>query len=156
MGLGNALNLGLEKCTNDIVARMDSDDISHPSRFKLQVEFLKNPNISVLGAHIEEFDNSSNFNLIRKVPKTNYEIIKRSYYRNPLNHMTVIFRKSHVLMVGGYKKMLYYEDYYLWLGMIKHKMKLHNLNKVLVKVRAGKGMLKRRHGFKMFSYELIF
>lgn len=42
MGLGNALNNGLKYCKNDIVARMDSDDIAVPERMELQLEaFIK-------------------------------------------------------------------------------------------------------------------
>ena len=40
IGLGKALELGLLETNFDIVARMDSDDISYENRFKLQYEFL--------------------------------------------------------------------------------------------------------------------
>ena len=70
--------------------------------------------------------------------------------------MSVMFKKSDVLEVGGYKHMLYYEDYYLWLRMMKESMKFHNIDRVLIRVRAGKDMLKRRQGFKMFFHELNF
>ena len=46
MGLGNALNNGLKYCKNDIVARMDSDDIAVPERMELQLEaFIKKAQI---------------------------------------------------------------------------------------------------------------
>ena len=157
IGLGNALNYGLKKCSNEIVARMDSDDISTNERFEVQLDFLKkNPHISVLGSNIQEFDENAPDEFIRKVPVFNDKIIKRSFYRNPMNHMSVMFKKSDVLEVGGYKHMLYYEDYYLWLRMMKENMKFHNIDRVLIRVRAGKDMLKRRQGFKMFFHELNF
>ena len=49
-----------------------------------------------------------------------------------MNHMSVMFKKSDVLEVGGYKHMLYYEDYYLWLRMMKESMKFHNIDRVLI------------------------
>lgn len=37
MGLAKALNKGIEQCSNEIIARMDSDDISMPDRMELPV-----------------------------------------------------------------------------------------------------------------------
>ena len=42
-GLGKALNFGIDKCSNELIARMDTDDIAEPNRFELQTqEFIKN------------------------------------------------------------------------------------------------------------------
>ena len=40
-GLGQALRIGSEKCTGEYIFRMDADDISHPTRFSKQFEFLE-------------------------------------------------------------------------------------------------------------------
>ena len=57
VGLGNALNIGLDKCVHEIIARMDSDDISKPNRFKVQLDFIQNnPNIDVVSAFVDEFE----------------------------------------------------------------------------------------------------
>ena len=48
-GLGNALRIAVEKCRNDLIFRMDSDDISAPGRFKKQIDaYLQEP-ADVLG-----------------------------------------------------------------------------------------------------------
>ena len=36
-GLGNALNEGIKHCKNELVARMDSDDIAYPDRCEKQI-----------------------------------------------------------------------------------------------------------------------
>ena len=97
-GLGKALNIGLENCQYDIVARMDSDDICLEDRFEKQIkEFQKDDSLSVVGGFINEFiENPSEIIGVREVPLTNEEIIKHIKSRNPFNHMTVMFRKKDV------------------------------------------------------------
>ena len=49
-GLAKALNEGLKYCQYNLVARMDSDDISLPDRFLKQINYFKiNKNIDILG-----------------------------------------------------------------------------------------------------------
>src|SRR5690606_3842844 len=76
VGLGKALNAGLEKCRNELVARMDSDDISVKDRCELQVqEFLKNEKLSIVGSIIDEFyDDPKNIVSSRIVPLHHDEI----------------------------------------------------------------------------------
>lgn len=55
VGLGAALNHGLLYCKYELVARMDTDDISLPDRFKLQVAFMAvNQGVAVSSGFIEE------------------------------------------------------------------------------------------------------
>ena len=54
-GLGRALNEGLKFCSFDLVARMDTDDISKPDRFEKQIRFIsQHPDISVVGSWVDE------------------------------------------------------------------------------------------------------
>lgn len=163
-GLGKALGEGIKHCRNELIARMDSDDKSMPERCEAQVNYmLEHPETAVLGGYIEEFDddNSTSSQFLRKVPEEHKDIIKFSKRRNPFNHMTVMFRKSAVLSVGGYLDFLYLEDYYLWIRMFLAGYQGHNLKKVLVRARTGKGMIKRRSGMayaesqkRLFKYML--
>ena len=156
-GLGYALNYGLSFCSNELIFRMDGDDISIPERFKVQMDFLsKNPEISILGSTIKEFnENVDDLNRLRKVPISSIEIDKRKLNRNPFNHMTVCFKKSHIKKAGGYSHMPGYEDYYLWLRVLNF-YKGHNIDKPLVFARVGNNMLGRRQGFRFFINEIRF
>ncbi len=156
-GLGYALNYGLNLCSNELVFRMDADDISNKNRFKIQIDFLsKNSDISILGSSIEEFnDIPHDLKRLRKVPTSSIEIDKNKLNRNPFNHMTVCFKKSHILKAGGYSHMPGYEDYYLWLRVLNF-YKGHNLDKPLVFARVGNNMLGRRQGFRFFINEIKF
>lgn len=159
VGLGNALNEGLKHCNNKYVARMDSDDISELNRFKLQIDYItKHPEIDVLGGNILEFDDESGMNLsYRNVPKNFDDIKKFLKRRNPMNHVTVMFKKDKVESSGGYINCLFFEDYYLWARMIKNNCIFANLPDVLVKVRAGLSMSGRRGNLKyiksIFNFE---
>ncbi|CRZ34502.1 glycosyltransferase [Herbinix hemicellulosilytica] len=102
VGLGKALDEGLKYCKNELVARMDTDDISLPERCEIQVkEFIKNPKLSIVGTMIDEFyDDPKNVISSRIVPTSNYEIHKFIKRRSPFNHPTVMFKKSDVIRCG--------------------------------------------------------
>ena len=148
-GLGNALNHGLQVCKNELIARMDSDDISCSNRCELQLEcFNKNPNLALCSGDIAEFENDPNKIItIRHVPLKHDEILKFAKRRNPMNHMAVMYRKSAVLDSGNYVEMNLAEDYYLWVRMFQKGFKAENINEILVYVRIGNGMYERRGGF---------
>lgn len=73
-------------------------------------------------------------------------ILKYAKTRNPFNHMSVAFKKDDILSVGGYIDHKYMEDYNLWLRVLAHGYQTHNLEDVLVYVRAGDAMISRRKG----------
>lgn len=149
LGLGLSLNKGLLSCTNDLVFRMDSDDICDLTRFEKQLRYLDNhQELSVIGSQIYEFvDNTSNIVSSRVVPCLNGEIIKFSKTRNPLNHMSVLIRKSDIIASGNYHNVLYFEDYELWMRVLKRGFKIGNINEKLVYARVNKDSYKRRGGF---------
>lgn len=155
VGLGQALNKGLSVCTYDLVFRMDTDDICYSNRFALQLQaFEEDEKLMLLGGHIEEYNES--FDLLlgkRMVPIGNEEIRKRAIMKSPFNHMTVAFRKSAVVSVGGYQHHALMEDYNLWLRMIASNYLVNNLDAVLVKARAGESMLRRRSGINYIGSE---
>lgn len=151
MGLGIALQRGLEKCKYDYVARMDADDIAADTRFENQLKYMnEHKDISVLGGYIDEFSIESEVIRTKTMPLTYKDLYKYGKYRNPLNHMTVFFRKKDVLDVGGYKPLKGLEDYYLWCRMLSGGYKIANIDKVLVHARLG-NFENRRGGFEYFK-----
>lgn len=154
-GLGNALCIGVSKAKNDIIARMDSDDIALPDRFEKQLRcFEEDGSLSVVGGSITEFiDTPDNVVASRVCPSTDKEIKKFMKSRCGFNHMTVMFKKADVLKVGNYQDWHFNEDYYLWLRMMLQGCKFRNLEDVLVNVRVGKDMYARRGGWRYFKSE---
>ena len=157
-GMGIAMNYGLERASCEWVARMDSDDIAVPQRFERQLEFLSmNPTIDVLGSSIEEFEKEpGDLQRYRNLPETHDEIVELMKFRNPINHMTVFYRRELASKAGGYWLERYFEDYNLWYEMWKAGARLHNLQDNLVRVRIGNNMVGRRSGYGYFEIEKIF
>lgn len=156
VGLGVALKFGLEHCEHELVARMDADDISVATRFEQQLDFLRNhPEISVVGGNIIEFDEHSTLGA-RAVAQELKDVIRMARQRNPVNHVTVMFRKTDVLAVGGYRDFPTYEDYDLWIRMIRASFLIFNLPSELVFVRAGNDMANRRRGFQYLKNDFRF
>lgn len=149
-GLGKALSIGIKKCKYDLIARMDSDDISKKNRFERQIKiFENNYEIDIVGSWVEEFEGNKN-NIVskRKVPKTNKEILNFAKFRNPFNHPTVMLKKQAVLKANNYKDFYLNEDYYLWLRMLKKGFKAYNIQESLLYFRVNKDTFKRRGGLK--------
>lgn len=157
-GLGMALHYGVKACKNELIARMDTDDIAVENRFELQLQqFIEQPDLAICGGNIVEFYNDINEIVsTRTVPCTMKAIVEYCKSRNPFNHMTVMFRKSAVLAAGNYQTFHLMEDYYLWYRMIKNNFNMCNLDTVLVNVRVGNGMYQRRGGVGYFFRECTF
>lgn len=147
-GLGYALHIGIKECRNEIVARMDSDDISRPERCEKEFAVLKeHPEISIVGGWIEEFETTTDkVRNKRVVPETCEEIIAFSKKRNPFNHPSVMYRKSAVMDAGNYEDIRYMQDYYLWISMLIKGYKGWNIQEPLVWMRADSNLFKRRSG----------
>jgi len=157
VGLGSALNEGIKHCNYELIARMDTDDISLQKRFEKQLKAFEEKDIDVCSAFISEFEDDENEIVsYRKLPEKHEDIVKYSKMRSPLNHAVTMFKKSIVEQSGGYKHMLWMEDYYLWVRMINNGAKLYNLQETLLNVRAGNSMLVRRGGMEYIKAEVIF
>ena len=154
-GHGKARRAGLEACTNELVAIMDADDISHHTRFEKQLSvFSIQPEIDIVGGNITEFiGEPDNIVGARIVPSSNRDIIDYMKKRCPMNLVTVMFKKESVERVGGFIDWYCEEDYYLWIRMAQANMKFANVSDNLVNVRVGKEMYDRRGGIKYFKSE---
>ena len=155
VGLGKALNAGLELCNNELVIRADADDINRTTRFERQVDFMfKNPEVGISSAWIQEFEEMPcDRGFVRKVPaKEGLNHFSKRYC--PFNHPAVIFRKSLILRHGGYGNEFLYEDYALWMKLLHSNVIGDNLQEVLVDMRFTDQTYSRRGGFKYFLSEI--
>lgn len=149
-GLGNALNEGIKHCKNELVARMDSDDIAYPDRCEKQMTvFNTHLEVSVCSGIVEEFTTDPGVVDTRRVPpENNAEIVGFAKKRNPFNHPCVMYKKFAVEAVGSYQDFYLLEDYYLWLRMLMAGYQGYNIQEPLLHMRAGSDMYLRRAGWK--------
>ncbi len=154
-GLGNALKLAVENASYELIARMDSDDVSVADRFEQQLAFFsEHPEIDIVGGDITEFIGEEE-NIVGKriVPKTDSEIKEYMKKRAAFNHVSVMYKKTAVQAAGGYQDWFWNEDYYLWIRMQLNNAVFANTGTVLVNVRVGEEMYQRRGGKKYFKSE---
>lgn len=149
-GLGNALNEGIKHCKNELVARMDSDDIAYQDRCEKQIAvFYAHPEVSVCSGIVEEFTSTPDVVDAKRVPpEAHEEIVEFAKKRNPFNHPCVMYKKSAVEAVGSYQDFYLLEDYYLWLRMLMAGYQGYNIQEPLLHMRAGSDMYLRRAGWK--------
>lgn len=153
LGLTKSLNIGLTYATGKYIARMDSDDISHPQRFEKQVAFLnEHPEVSVVGGSLQEF-NSDNICLnVRHYPHNDTEVLKYIYKASPLAHPTVMIRRS--LFVSGLRYNEKYrtsQDIALWFDALCAGFQIANIDDVTIYFRRENDVFKRRSREKAFN-----
>ena len=144
-GLGKALNFGLLKCSNALIARSDSDDICVENRFEKQLNFFnEHPDISIISSNVDGFISDWNQPTeIKKMPVVHEQMMRMAKSRNPINHMAAMFRKDIILKAGSYRHVPYCEDYDLWMRAVLIGARLANIDEVLVHARVS-GVLQRR------------
>lgn len=149
-GLGPALKLGVENCSYEYIARMDSDDDCAPDRIKKELDiFMNNPEIEMVGTNVIEFIGTHD-NCVSKVvlPETQEQIVAFSKKRNPFRHPSIMYKKSAVLRAGNYRDYYLFEDYDMWVRMLRFNCKCYNIQELLTYMRISEDFYKRRGGTK--------
>lgn len=152
-GLGLALDEGMKYCRNELVARMDSDDISMPERCEKElVVFETYPEMDIISGAINEFkDSVDNVVSVRLVPESEEAIKKQMRRRSAFNHPAVMFKKETVVRVGGYGGSARKEDHDLFSRMVFGGCKAYNLQEPILYYRIGDDNIKRRKSWKNVS-----
>ena len=147
VGIGAATNIGLQYCKNDLIAKMDADDVAVLQRCELQLAtFADCPQLAVRGGYLAEFDHDPNEPYaIREVPLENEDIRKFARRRQPFNNVTVMYRKSAVLKVGGYRPMGRNEDFDLYIRLLHADYYARNIPGILTNARTDRTAMRRGH-----------
>lgn len=128
------LNHGLNLSRGKYIARMDADDISHPDRFALQVDFLgNNPDIFMVGSAIECIDKCGNFTRLMQPKFTDKEIQKTMFSNISMYHPVIMFRNDSTIRFR--EKMRYCEDYDLYFRLMIAGYRFANIQRPLLKYR---------------------
>jgi len=159
-GLGIALQRGILECSNELVARMDSDDYSHPNRIERQLlEFEKDPELCVCGCFENGFENDvTNTVWVHAVPEHNESILHYMQRRCAMLHPTLVYKKSAIIEIGNYCDVPLFEDYDLLIRIVKNKKKCYNIQEGLYSIRVDASFYKRRSGIhylkKSYSFRI--
>lgn len=150
LGLGLALNQGLKACRNELVARMDTDDISKPDRCEKQLKrFEEKSELAIVGSHIDEFVGSTDNVISRRiVPTTSEAIYEYAKKRSAFNHPAVMYKKSAVLAEGGYADLKRNQDVDLFGRMLFKGYKAENIDEALLWFRSSDELAVRRKSWE--------
>ena len=148
-GLGYALRQGMLACSNEIVARMDTDDVARSDRMEKQLAAI-NRGLDMVGSDVVEFVESPDKPIASTdLPKGMDAISIYSKRRNPFRHPPMTFRKSRVMEAGNYSSdFLYFEDWDLFNRMLACGCKADNLGEPLVAMRVSEDFYARRGGIR--------
>ncbi len=140
-GLGTALAAGLPECACDIIACMGADGVSRFDRCEKLLRKMEDEGLDLIGGAIEEFEKvPGDMGLVRMSPLTQEEIVRYVKNCSPFNSMSIVFSRSAVERVGGYRPFPWMEDYWLWARMVAGGCCCANIADVVVDVRIGKGV----------------
>lgn len=154
LGLTKSLNKGLSHVTSDLVARMDSDDVSLPQRFEMQERYLEqHPDVAVVGGAMQEFNSTDPCVNVRHYPQTHAEVMRSICKASPLAHPTVMMRMS-MFREGGLRydeRFRTSQDIALWYDAVCAGYKIGNLDEVTFRFRLADDMFKRRSRAKAWN-----
>lgn len=133
-GIVAALEAGRARCTGEIVARMDADDVAHPARLAEQIAALDaDPSLDGLGCNVAMFPPQQVREGMRLYVgwlnslRTAEDLARERFVESPLVHPSVLLRARALDAVGGYVERGWPEDYDLWLTLLGRGARLANL-----------------------------
>lgn len=152
-GLTKALNEGLKYVTGDLIARMDSDDISEAHRFERQVAYLEShPDVDIISGSLQEFDTEHECLNVRHYPLTHEECVKFIVKACPLAHPSVMMRRR--IFDEGLKYDERYrmsQDIKLWYDAVLAGYRLGNIQEVTLFFRREGDVFRRRSRAKAWN-----
>jgi glycosyltransferase involved in cell wall biosynthesis len=140
-GLAGALNVGLELCETEFLARLDSDDVALPTRMEKQLAFLKShPRVGMVGTQFAWVYQ----NRYRRGgpapcdhPTIDSRLMQGIY---AIVHSAIMCRTAAMREIGGYWPEGISEDWDMFLRM-SERYEMANLDEVLLLVRVVDGGL---------------
>lgn len=136
LGLARTLNVGLSHATGRFVARLDQDDVAHPDRLAVQLQyFTDHPGVTLLGSQARLVDEDDRERGRVERPVSPLGIRWLLLLENPFIHSSVMFRREVALSLGGYDETLTLsEDIDFW-GRFVQAGEVANLPSSLIDYR---------------------
>jgi glycosyltransferase involved in cell wall biosynthesis len=141
-GLVAALQAGTGTACAPLIARMDADDVAHPTRLEAQVRFMEqHRDLAACGTGVEYFPRDRMGSGLERYERwlnslrTPEEIRCDLLVECPIAHPTLMIRRSVFDALGGYRNEGWPEDYDLLLRLHLAGMRCANLPMVLLRWR---------------------
>ncbi len=138
-GLVAALNAGLETCQAPLLARLDGDDICHPKRLELQVNYLDaHPDIGLVACNFRHFPRTGlkqgmiDYEMWQNGLTEHSQVIRDLFVESPFVHPSIMTRRTIMRGLMGYQDNRWPEDYDLWLRMAAADIQFARLPQTLL------------------------
>lgn len=153
IGLTKSLNKGIAVVKGELIARMDSDDISMPERFELQEKYLEeHSDIDIIGGSLREFDDKNPELRVRHYPLSHEDAVEYMCKASPLAHPTVMMRKKMFDEGLRYnEKYRMSQDIALWYDAVLAGYKMANVPEITINFRSQGDVFKRRSRAKAWN-----
>lgn len=150
-GIVPALDRALGMARGRLIARHDADDLAHPERFAMQVDWLReHPRTTVVSSLVETFPRGDGregmllyeswVNGLRR----HGDIVREFFVECPIPHPSILMRREDLVRVGGYRDTEWPEDYDLWLRLLVSGARFEKVPEVLLRWRDEPDRLSRR------------
>ncbi len=154
-GASHARNVGIIRASGKYIAIMDADDISHPDRLSVQLDFIEKTRANVVSSWLQIIDDKGVIVGTRRLPLSYKKIIFMSFFRCPI-HNPSVFGEAEIIKRYLYDESLTVsEDYELWVRMLADRLILLNMREELVQYRQDPRSINKRIGFKYFKSDLF-
>ena len=141
-----ALNLGWQMASGRFLARMDSDDVSHPSRIAKQVRLLEdNRNLAACGTLVRilrrgdavgtvlpPLQGFADYEAWLNSVHTPARIAAERFIDSPISNPSAMIRREVFERLGGYRAVSWAEDYDFWLRLVGEGMEIGKVQDVLL------------------------
>ena len=118
MGASRSRNECLAAANGDFIAVLDADDIWHPEKLEVQLSnFLKDPELGIIGTNAIEIDFGGNVIGQRVYPASHSEILDFGLWKCPMLHSSIMFKR--LLLVDGYQHH-YAEDWDMIINIVQY------------------------------------
>ncbi|WP_448383473.1 glycosyltransferase family 2 protein [Desulfosoma sp.] len=142
-GLAEALNTLIAESHGEYLARMDDDDLCHPRRFELQLEWMQANRVDVCGTW---YRRCSALGKSAARPPVQDSLIKAELlFQPPLLHPSVMLRRELVERHGSYAADFpHAEDYELWVRLAPY-VRFGNVPQLLMDYMLSRHQVSKRH-----------
>jgi len=149
-GLVQTLNTGIAAARAPLIARMDADDLAHPTRLARQLAALAaDPSLAVMSCLVECFPADAPGRGMHRYAawlnglRTPDAIRAALFIESPIAHPSAVVTRAALDAVGGYHDTGGPEDYDLWLRLLLRGYRAAKVAAVLLYWRDSAGRLSR-------------
>lgn len=137
-GIVEALSQACSLARGLYLARMDADDVAHPSRLERQLSLMEaNPQVGLCGAHVSMSGDEVGSGRLRYEAwinslSTHEQVVRELFVECPIAHPTFFMRRDIYKHVGGYRDAGWAEDYDLCMRLWLHGARFAKVDEVLL------------------------